>query len=62
MLSRKALIWKYGMPALMNFQFQLIARMNNTTQVVLEHICNHDNFENALKMQPKWRKKCTTGA
>jgi len=50
MLSRKALIWKYGMPALMNFQFHLITKIDDTTQVVLEDICTHDNFEKALKM------------
>jgi hypothetical protein len=56
MLSRKALIWKYGMPALMNFQFHLIARIDDTTQVILEHICTHDNFENALKTRLNWSK------
>jgi hypothetical protein len=56
MLSRKALIWKYGMPALMNFQFHLIARIDDTTQVIMEHIRTHDNFENALKTQRNWSK------
>jgi hypothetical protein len=48
-LSGRSLVWKYGMPALMNFQFHLIARIDDTTQVILEHIRTHDTFENALK-------------
>jgi hypothetical protein len=42
-------IWKYGMPALINFQFHLIAQIENTTQVILDHIRVHDNFSDTLK-------------
>jgi hypothetical protein len=49
-------IWKFGMPALINFQFHMIAQIDNTTQVIMEHICVHDNFENALKTQLNWSK------
>ena len=48
-LSGRSLVWKYGIPALMDFQFHLIARIDDTTQVILEHIRTHDTFENALK-------------
>jgi hypothetical protein len=48
-LSGRSLVWKYGMPALMDFQFHLIARIDDTTQVILDQICTHDKFENALK-------------
>jgi hypothetical protein len=44
------------MPALINFQFHMIARIDNTTQVVLDHIHVHDNFENALKTKLNWSK------
>jgi hypothetical protein len=48
--SHSSGIWRYGMPALMNYQFHMIARIDNTTQVVvLEHIRVNNNFENALK-------------
>ena len=49
-------IWKYGMPALINFQFHMIARIDDTTQVTLEHIRVHDNFENTLKTRLNWSK------
>jgi hypothetical protein len=56
LLSGRSLVWKYGMPALMDFQFHLIARIDDTTQVVLEHIRTHDKFENALKTRLNWSK------
>ena len=42
-------VWRYGMRALVNFQFHLIARIDDATQVVLEHIRVHGSFPNALK-------------
>lgn len=54
--SHSSSIWKFGMPALINFQFHMIARIDDTTQVVLDHICVHDNFENALKTKLNWSK------
>jgi len=54
--SQNASIWKYGMPALINLQFHLIARIDDMTQVVLEHIRVHDNFPNALKTHLNWSK------
>ena len=44
------------MPALINFQFHLIARINDTTQVILDHIRVHDNFADALKTRLNWSK------
>ena len=49
-------IWKYGMPTLMNFQFHMIARIDDTKQVIMDHIQVHDNFENALKTPLNWSK------
>ena len=46
----------FGMPALINFQFHMIARIDDTTQVIMEHIRVHDNFENALKTRLNWSK------
>ena len=54
--SSTARIWKYGMPALINFQFHLIARIDDTTQIILEHIRVHDSFANALKTRLNWSK------
>ena len=46
--------WIFGMPALViNFQFHMIARINNTTHVIMGHIRVHDNFEDALKTRLK---------
>jgi hypothetical protein len=54
--SSTSIIWKYGMPALINFQFHLIARIDDTTQVIMDHIQVHHNFDNALKTQLNWSK------
>ena len=55
-LSGRSLVWKYGIPALMDFQFHLIERIDDTTQVILDHIRTHDKFENALKTRLNWSK------
>jgi hypothetical protein len=34
----------------------MIAQIDDTTQVIMEHIRVHDNFENALKTQLNWSK------
>jgi len=49
-------VWKYVMPALIKFQFHMIARIDDTTQVIMDHIRVHDNFENALKTRLNWSK------
>jgi len=54
--TNSSIIWKFGMPALINFQFHMIARIDDTTQVIMEHIRVHDNFENALKTRLNWSK------
>jgi hypothetical protein len=55
--TRTSIIWRYGMPALINFQLHLIVRIDNTSQVIMDHIQRvHDNFENALKTQLNWSK------
>ena len=49
--------WKrYGISAMVNFQFHLIARVDDSTQLVLEHIRVHDTFSNALKTRLNWSK------
>jgi hypothetical protein len=49
--------WKrYGILAMVNFQFHLIARVDDSTQLVLEHIRVHDTFSNALKTRLNWSK------
>jgi hypothetical protein len=55
-IKSKSLIWLYGMRALVNYQFHLMARVDDTTQVVLEHIKVHDKFCNCLKTRLNWSK------
>ena len=50
---------KYGIPALMNYQFHLIARIDDTTQVSLENIQKHDRFDFCLKTKLNWSKNVT---
>ena len=47
---------KYGISAMVNFQFHLIARVDDTTKLVREHIRVHDNFPNCLKTRLNWSK------
>jgi hypothetical protein len=52
-----ASMWKrYGISAMVNFQFHLIARMNDSTQVILEHIRVKDKYAHALKGRLNWSK------
>lgn len=49
--------WKrYGISAMVNFQFHLIARVDDTTQLVLEHVRVHDSFAHCLKTRLNWSK------
>jgi hypothetical protein len=49
--------WKrYGISAIVNFQFRMIARINDSTQVVLEHVRVHDKFLHSLKVRLNWSK------
>jgi hypothetical protein len=52
----KSYLWKFGIPALVNFQFHMIARIDDTTQFVLENLRMHDNFPNVLKARLTWSK------
>jgi hypothetical protein len=39
-----------------HFQFHVIARIGDSTQAIKDHICVHDQFENALKTRLNWSK------
>jgi hypothetical protein len=54
--SHSLSIWKFGMPALVNFQFHMIGRIDDTTQLIMDHILVHDNFEHALKTKLNWNR------
>lgn len=54
--QREGMIAKYGIPALMNFQFHLIARIDDSTQATLEHVKPHDHFDFLLKTRLNWSK------
>jgi hypothetical protein len=49
-------IWRYGMSAMINFQFHVIGRSDDTTQVLINHIRVHDSFPNCLKTKLNWSK------
>ena len=50
------MLWRYGMSALINFQFHVIGRIDDTTQVLIDHLCVHDSFSNCLKTKLNWSK------
>ena len=49
-------ITKLGIPALINYQFHLIARIDNATQLLIEHVSTHNFYPNALKTKLNWSK------
>jgi hypothetical protein len=48
--------WKYGIPAMMNFQFHMISRIDDATQVQMENLVPHDRFGFLLKTKLNWSK------
>jgi hypothetical protein len=51
-----SMLWRYGMSAMINFQFHVIARIDDTTQLLIDHIRVHDSFPNCLKTKLNWSK------
>jgi hypothetical protein len=47
---------KYGIPALMNFQFHMISRIDDSTQAFFENLLVHDDFDFLLKVRLNWSK------
>jgi hypothetical protein len=51
------IVLQFGLPALLNFQFHLIARIDDTTQVLLSSLWTHNCFgTNILKTRLNWSK------
>jgi hypothetical protein len=57
--DRNNYIWRYGLCALTNFQFHMIARIDDTTQVLVDNVQIHNSFPNALKTRLNWSKNVT---
>ena len=53
---KNSAMWRYGMSAMVNFQFHVIGRIDDTTQVLVNHIRVHDTFPNCLKTKLNWSK------
>jgi hypothetical protein len=51
-----SMLWRYGMSALINFQFHIVGRIDDTTQVLIDHLHVHDSFSNCLKTKLNWSK------
>ena len=54
--ATNSMLWRFGMSAMINFQFHVIARIDDTTQVLIEHIRVHDSFAHCLKTKLNWSK------
>jgi hypothetical protein len=50
------IVWRHGITCLINFQFHLIARIDDTTQLLMDHLRVHDSFSFALKARLNWSK------
>ena len=48
--------WKYGVPAQMCFQVHLIARMDDSMNILLENVATHPRFPFCLRTRLKWSK------
>ena len=56
--ERFSAIRKYEVAAQLNFQFHMLARLDDTCNVPRENIQVHPNFEFALKTRLNWMKNC----
>lgn len=50
------IVWKYGIPVMMNYQSHLISRIDCATQAKCANLKAHDQFEFALKGKLDWSK------
>ena len=50
------IFWKYGIPALMNFQFHLLTRIDCATQALVANLKPHPSVPSFLKMRLAWSK------
>jgi hypothetical protein len=56
-VSNNDIMWQYGLSAMINYQFHVIARIDDATQVIIDHLRVHDLFPNCLKTKLKnWSK------
>ena len=56
-VATNPIVLRFGLPALLNFQFHLIARIDDTTQVLLSNLRAHDFYgTNVLKTRLNWSK------
>ena len=51
-----SMLWRYTKSAMINFKFHVIARIDDTAQVLIDHICVHDLFPKCWKTKLKWSK------
>ena len=56
--DRNSTISKFGVSAQMNFQFHMLARLDDTCNIPKENIQIHPNFKFALKTRLNWAKNC----
>ena len=56
--QNSSVVTKYGVGAQMNFQFHLMARLDDTCNIPRENIEVHPNFPFALKTRLNWAKNC----
>jgi len=50
------IVWKYGIPAMMNYQLHLISRIDCATQAKCDNLKKHNHFDFALKTKLDWSK------
>ena len=48
---------RYGVCAMVNFQFHMIAQIDDSTQVIIEHIHVHDEHGHPWKAILNWSNK-----
>ena len=53
------ILWKYGIPAMMNYQLHMISRIDCATQAMCNNLKKHAQFDFALKAKLEWSKNVT---
>jgi hypothetical protein len=55
------IIWRFGVPTLVIYQFHLITWVADATQILLDHAQVYNSFSNTLKTKLNWSRNVKEG-
>jgi hypothetical protein len=56
LMEKDDIIRRYGIPSFVKFQFHLIARIDDTTQFLMENLAANPDFDFTLRSKLRWSK------